>query len=100
MRLFLIGVLLSSLAGLAWSQESATFVLEIQGLDPGIDVIINGTQIGFTPFSQELPRVETKLELRHADWEPYTLVIPVPTTPKISLTPQLIHSRPYALKSL
>ena len=86
--------------GLAWAEDGDNFVLEITGLDPGIDVIINGKQVGFTPFSQSLPRTEIKLELRHPDWEPYLVVLPIPVKNKVTISPELVHSRPFELKSL
>lgn len=100
MRNLLLLILLGTFSSLSWAQDSDTFLLEIKGLEPGIDVIINGQQLGFTPFAKELPRAEIKLELQGADWEPYTEILPPPTKRKLTISPKLTHSRSYELRSL
>lgn len=75
-----------------------TFLLVVEGPEPGMDVLINGELRGTTPLTLTLPRFNWELGIAHPDYEPFLQrVTPAASGQTVLVSPNIDHTRAYKL---
>lgn len=80
---------------------AATFQLVVEGAETGMDVSIDGSKVGQTPYLTKLDSSKSYVvEVSHPDWKPYRQVVNPKGGEKMVVQPELEHSAGYILRDL